>query len=53
MNYNLDEELRRNYDKYFYSDVCEFFDEIQLPIEQYKIDCGTYMNGWNKHVKKN
>lgn len=52
MNYKLNEELKKNYDKYFMSNICNIFDEIQLPVDQYEIDCEKFMKGWNKQVFK-
>lgn len=50
MNYNLDDDLRKSYDKYLYSNVCEYFEEMQIPVEQFKIDCNKFFNGWPQQV---
>lgn len=50
MNYNLDEDLRASYDKYLYSSVCDFYHEVQLPLEQYHVDCDRFFKGINNEV---
>lgn len=46
----MDVELQANYDKYFYSNICDYYEEIQLPVKQYEVNCENFMNGWMKHV---
>lgn len=48
MNYKVNENLRENYDLYYYSSTCDFLTDS--PLNEYQIDCKKFFEGWKTEV---